>query len=284
MANSRFEYTKRFEQSDELLPQCWIVVRIDGKGFTKFCQAHAFRKPNDERALQLMDSCAVAVMKEFGDIRIAYGESDEYSFVFHKKCTLYKRRAFKLVSVVVSLFSASYVRLWSTFFPATELQYTPMFDGRAVCYPNEKVLRDYLSWRQVCEALFCVLLLWWPEQPAVSLQLRTCSVQVDTHINNQYNTCYWALRNQAGKTPCEAQAVLKGTLTDFKNEMLFTQFGVNYNELPERFKKGSVIIRRMQLVCGSDSEGTGKHRSAPAVLHVDIIKDEFWQQNPELLA
>lgn len=149
MANSRFEYTKRFEQSDELLPHCWIVIRIDGKGFTKFCETHAFNKPNDERALRLMDSCGEAVMKEFGDIRIAYGESDEYSFVFHKKCTLYKRRAFKLVSVVVSLFSATYVRLWSTYFPDTELQYTPMFDGRAVCYPNDKVLRDYLSWRQV---------------------------------------------------------------------------------------------------------------------------------------
>jgi tRNA(His) 5'-end guanylyltransferase len=26
--------------------------------------------------------------------------------------------------------------------------YTPVFDGRAVCYPNFAVLRDYLSWRQ----------------------------------------------------------------------------------------------------------------------------------------
>jgi tRNA(His) guanylyltransferase len=149
MANSRFEYTKRFEQSDELLPHCWIVIRIDGKGFTKFCEAHDFKKPNDAGALQLMDSCAEAVMSEFGDIRIAFGESDEYSFVFHKNTTLYKRRGFKLVSVVVSLFTATFVRRWSTFFPSTELQYSPMFDGRPVCYPNDKVLRDYLSWRQV---------------------------------------------------------------------------------------------------------------------------------------
>lgn len=40
--------------------------------------------------------------------------------------------------------------------PDTPLKVTPMFDGRAVCYPDISTLRDYLTWRQV-----------------------------DTHINNQ---------------------------------------------------------------------------------------------------
>lgn len=149
MANSKYEYVKNFEQDAVLLPECWIVVRVDGKGFTKFCDAHGFQKPNDARALRLMDECAVAVMQELGDIVLAFGESDEYSFVFRKQTTLYKRRSFKLVSVLVSLFTGSYVRLWSQYLPDVSLQYTPMFDARAVCYPNNRVLRDYLSWRQV---------------------------------------------------------------------------------------------------------------------------------------
>lgn len=33
MAKSRFEYVKAFESPDSLLPNCWIVVRIDGKNF-----------------------------------------------------------------------------------------------------------------------------------------------------------------------------------------------------------------------------------------------------------
>lgn len=42
MAKSRFEYVKDFEQDDRLLPGCWIVVRLDGKGFTKCVHcAHA---------------------------------------------------------------------------------------------------------------------------------------------------------------------------------------------------------------------------------------------------
>jgi tRNA(His) guanylyltransferase len=83
MANSRFEYVRDFEQDDALLPHCWIVLRLDGKGFTKygrptarlmacvrrassahpavafrFSDAHQFKKPNDERALDLMNAAA----------------------------------------------------------------------------------------------------------------------------------------------------------------------------------------------------------------------------------
>lgn len=32
----RFEYVRNFEQTDSLLPNTWIVVRIDGRAFTKY--------------------------------------------------------------------------------------------------------------------------------------------------------------------------------------------------------------------------------------------------------
>ena len=75
---------------------------------------------------------------------------------------------------------------------------------------------------------------------------------------------------------------MKGTLADFKNELLFNEFGINYNDIPARFRKGSVIIRRTQLV--NKANGATKHKSVPTVLHVDIIKDQFWDENPEVLA
>ncbi|KAF3021473.1 tRNA-histidine guanylyltransferase 1-like [Neopestalotiopsis sp. 37M] len=79
MANSRFEYVKAFEQADYLMPNTWIVVRIDGRGFTKLCTKYGFEKPNDRRALDLMNAAAKAVMTELPDITIGYGVSDEYS-------------------------------------------------------------------------------------------------------------------------------------------------------------------------------------------------------------
>lgn len=33
---ARYEYVKAFEQPDILLPNTWIVVRIDGRGFHKY--------------------------------------------------------------------------------------------------------------------------------------------------------------------------------------------------------------------------------------------------------
>lgn len=40
-------------------------------------------KPNDERALALMDHAARGVMDEFKDVVLAFGESDEFRYVFH---------------------------------------------------------------------------------------------------------------------------------------------------------------------------------------------------------
>ncbi|KAK9811954.1 hypothetical protein WJX73_002862 [Symbiochloris irregularis] len=251
MANSKYGYVKRFEADDAVLPECWIVVRLDGKGFTKFTAAHGLAKPSDERALSLMDRAAQEVMHEFRDIRIAFGESDEYSFVFHKHTALYGRRASKLLSLVVSLFTAAYVRFWPHCLPDTELQQTPCFDARAVCYPNNKTLRDYLAWRQA-----------------------------DTHINTQYNTCYWALVN-SGKSGKEAQEYLKGTQTAFKNELLYREFKINYNELPARFRKGSVVFWKPPTSLDPSSRSQ-KH--ALMVQHEDIIKDAFWEQYPHILS
>ena len=47
----------------------------------RFADVHKFAKPNDVRALNLMNKCAESVMKEFQDIVIAYGQSDEYRYI-----------------------------------------------------------------------------------------------------------------------------------------------------------------------------------------------------------
>lgn len=59
----------------------------------RFADQHKFTKPNDNRALGLMTRSAHGVMAELEDIVIAYGQSDEFSFVFKRSTTLFKRRA-----------------------------------------------------------------------------------------------------------------------------------------------------------------------------------------------
>ena len=59
----------------------------------RFAEQHKFTKPNDNRALGLMSRSAHSVMEELEDIVIAYGQSDEFSFVFKRSSNWFKRRA-----------------------------------------------------------------------------------------------------------------------------------------------------------------------------------------------
>ncbi|KAJ4004352.1 tRNA-His guanylyltransferase [Fusarium irregulare] len=227
------------------------------------CAKYGFEKPNDRRALDLMNAAAKQIVTELPDIMIAYGISDEYS---------------KLVSTVVSTFTAYYVHYWSTYFPDTPLSPPlPSFDGRAVCYPSVQILRDYMSWRQA-----------------------------DCHINNLYNTSFWSLIQIKGLDNKEAEKRLAGTLAKDKNEILFSECSINYNNEPEMYKKGSVIFRDYELVEPSshnitetvdsqaepvqqsktqrEKDKKSRAKARVVIEHVDIIKDDFWDRRPWLLS
>jgi len=170
---------------------------------------------------------------------LSCSSSNSFSFVFPPSTTLFDRRSSKLTSTIVSTFTAHYIHLWPTFFHPDKETPTltsplPTFDGRAILYPTTSHLRDYLSWRQA-----------------------------DCHINNLYNTTFWALVQQGGMSAQAAEKALSGTYSNDKHELLFKRFGVNYNNEEEIWKKGSVIFRDMrekatvtQAENGSIVEGT----------------------------
>lgn len=197
-----------------------------------------------------MNYAAVTVMKEYPDIVLSYGQSDEYSFIFNKSASLYNRRSSKIMTYVTSLFSSAYVFNWSKFFPKKTLKYPPCFDARIVLYPSDENLRDYLSWRQA-----------------------------DVHVNNLYNTSFWNLVLNDSKTTAEAEEILRGTLSADKNELLFSKFGINYNNLPAIYRKGTILLRKKVLL--PDSEKPTQQIILP--IYDDLIRDKFWKENPELL-
>src|SRR5690349_17038928 len=195
-----------------------MVVRIDGKNFHKFSDSHNFEKPNDLRGLNLMNHAASCVMKEFDEIILAYGQSDEYSFVFHRSAKVFNRSLSKILSNVNGLFTSNYVFNWNRWFEKENLQYPPCFDTRIVLYPTIENLKDYLSWRQA-----------------------------DVHINNLYNTCFWNLvlsNTSETLTKYQAQERLKGTVSVDKHQLLQDMFGITYNELPPMFRKGTILLNK----------------------------------------
>lgn len=198
-----------------------------------------------------MSHAAQAVMDEFTDIVLAYGQSDEYSFVLHKSAQLYNRRESKITSNINSLFTASYVMNWPKWFDETSpLKYAPSFDARAVLYPSDENLKDYLSWRQA-----------------------------DVHINNLYNTAFWNLVQAGGLTNAGAEERLRGTFSADKNELLFTDFGINYNNEPAMYRKGTILVRKRISV----PELGGKERLMVVPLYRDMIQEDFWREHSEII-
>ncbi|KAM4586316.1 putative tRNA(His) guanylyltransferase isoform 1-T2 [Fundulus diaphanus] len=264
MAKSKFEYVRSFETDDTCLRNCYIVVRLDGRNFHKFAEQHRFTKPNDDRALGLMSRSARSVMEELEDVVVAYGQSDEFSFIFKRTSTWFKRRASKLMTHVASQFSSSYVFYWKEFFGEQPLLYPPGFDGRVVLYPTNRNLRDYLSWRQA-----------------------------DCHINNLYNTVFWTLVQKGGLTTTQAEDRLKGTLAADKNEILFSEFDINYNNESALHRKGTALIweKRDETVKKRVKRPNEEEKEVPVTrsrrmveaYHCDIIGEQFWEEHPDIL-
>jgi tRNA(His) guanylyltransferase len=243
MANTRFQYVRDFESEVRLLPNTWIVVRVDGNGFSEFVKNHYFKKPIDQRGVDLMCACADALCRKYRDVRLAFGQSDEFSFVLSRECELWGRREAKIVSSFASFFAASFVFLWPRFFdePMKEI---PCFDGRVVLFPSTDNLRDYLSWRQA-----------------------------DTHINHLLNCCFWALVEKKQLSPAQAQQRINGTTSAQKNELLY-EVGVNYNDQPPQHRKGSTLFWTAKTVA---------QKSSLILVFDDLIQDDFWKQNSHLL-
>lgn len=209
---SNFAYLKSFQRKNNILPHTWLVARLDGKGFHRFTEVHNFMKPNEDRALKLMSASAKNVMAHFPTILLAYGHSDEYSFVI-KRYGHREKEGYSLISRIVSIFSSTFVKFWSEYFEKQDLLLKPSFDARLVFYPTNSALRDYLSWRQA-----------------------------DCHINNMYNTCFWNLVNSKNMSRLEAQEYLKGTFSEDKLRILKDECGIDYSQDTPLHRKGTSLI------------------------------------------
>jgi tRNA(His) guanylyltransferase len=141
------------------------------------------------------------------------------------------------------------------------------------------------------------------------------------HINNLYNTTFWALVLKGNISNEDAENRLQGTLAAEKNEILFSQFGINYNNEPEVSKKGSVLFRNVTIPpitshtvltirqfalepanqrgitrdvdpntsqtvskTAAEKQRKAKTKAGIAIEHIDIIKDDFWNSRPWILA
>ncbi|MCP3802226.1 tRNA 5'-guanylyltransferase [Allokutzneria sp. A3M-2-11 16] len=129
-------------------PGVWTVVRVDGRGFSRFTEQH-FDKPFDARFSGLMVETAQAMLTEFG-ARYVYTESDEISLVLDPEHGLFGRGVEKIVSISAGVASAAFTHAAGQ--PAH-------FDSRVWIGAGVGDVIDYVSWRQA-DATRCALNGW----------------------------------------------------------------------------------------------------------------------------
>ncbi len=192
---------RQFETSIDqwLLPETWVVARLDGRGFTRLTkETLELKRPFDE---QFRDAMITTVKHLVGcgfKVTYAYTQSDEISLLFPPDEHGFGRKVRKINSVLAGEASAAFTH---------SLQAVAAFDCRLCPLPNEKRVIDYFRWRAE-----------------------------DAHRNSLNACLYWTLREQ-GKGKKEATATLNGLSVAEKNELLF-QAGINYNDLPAWQKRG----------------------------------------------
>lgn len=279
MANSRYNYHKEEEKCTDLRFNrgTYVIVRVDGDKFHSFSSSHDFHKPNDKRALDLMIESAKQVMKTYkGHIPLAYGHSDEFSFLIKSSSGMLSRRVFKITSMLASVFTAAYNNNWDKYFKNPQLgevtsrEGDAYFDARPKEYPNSSAVIDYFRWRQI-----------------------------DCHINNLYNTTLhaltgryinykldgtrkpitdWITDKDAFFSSKDATDRLSGTVSSDKHDIMFLKYKINYNNELEQFKKGTIVIDKQ-----NDYDGRNPDYDAIKECHVDLIKgSEFWDKNSHI--
>lgn len=61
-------------------PDYILICR--GDNYHRLCAKYEFEKPNDERALELMNAAAKSTMEGIPEVVIGYGVSDEFRYLF----------------------------------------------------------------------------------------------------------------------------------------------------------------------------------------------------------
>ena len=196
-----------------VLPRMWIVVRLDGRSFTRLTkEVHRFAHPFDERFRDLMVATTTHLLDRGLKIVYGYTQSDEISLLLHPDDDSFGRKTRKLISILAGEASAKFSLL---------LGDLGVFDGRGSELPAADLVVDYFRWRQE-----------------------------DAHRNAINGHCYWLLRDQ-GLSPRTAHARLRGVSVAAKHELLFTH-GINVNDLPAWQKRGVGLVWETYTRLGTD--------------------------------
>lgn len=214
-----------------LMRRMITIIRLDGKGFSKFTKN--LNKPFDDGFSEDMDNTARFLCENIEGVKFAYTQSDEISLVLTDFDGLDTQAWFdynvqKMVSISASLATAKFNqlrlgRVQNGVF-ANEIELHPklaMFDTRVFQVPNiEEMVNAILLRQQDCT------------RNSVSMAASAC----------------FSHKSLEGKTGNE------------KQEMLFSEKNINWNDYKPKYKRGSIISKKIVTITGGNGEPVQRNK------------------------
>lgn len=195
------------EMGRRLMPMLPSVARLDGRSFHRFCRDLA--RPYDERLSRAMTALTEWLAQRY-NANCAYTQSDEISLGWYDYSEdrygepLFDGRVLKLCSALAADASVKFNKMLPQYLPE-KTEHSPTFDCRIWNTPNLTESANSFLWRE--------------------LDAARNSIQMAARAVFSHNACM-------NKSTSELQ------------EMLFIEKGINWNDYPGFFKRGTFITRR----------------------------------------
>lgn len=191
-----------------MLPRrAYAIIRVDGRAFHTLLRNAV--KPFDAAVSDAMEEVAIALCQEASGVVLAYAQSDEVSVLLTDFASEHSQPWFgggvqKIASVSAAIATAMWNDTWSLLSDDPPSVRLATFDARVFTITTAPEVANYFVWRQR------------------DATRNSISMAAQAHFPH---------RELQGKDGNEMQ------------EMLWSHRGVNWNDYPARWKRGSVITR-----------------------------------------
>jgi tRNA(His) 5'-end guanylyltransferase len=199
-----------------------VVIRLDGKGFSRLTKVLKLEKPFDRRFLDAMAETMVAVASKVQGCVIGYTQSDEISLVLVNNKSLddepyFGNRVQKIASITASMATARFNSQLARMLPDTA-KAEAFFDSRVFMVPEPVEAMNALIWRQQ-----------------------------DCVRNSILSAAYYEIGKAKGRKT--TQKMMHGLDTSKLQELLFQEVGINWStHYASELKRGTVTYRKTMEV------------------------------------
>lgn len=237
----------------KLMRRCPVAVRIDGKSFHTFTKN--FQKPFDEVLIKTMQDTMKYLCENIQGCAFGYTQSDEITLILidYKKLTSsawFDYEVQKICSIAASMATMAF----NKYFLKNYLDHIANYND--TYHPNFEDEKDREKWRKIVSAYTNA------SEKGAMFDARCFNIPKEEVTNLLYWRQLDASRNSiqmVGQANFSHKELQNKTCSDIQ-DMLMTQKGINWNELPTHQKRGSCCIKTLESVSDSEENKNGTKR------------------------